>query len=787
MEIQHFHMIQKQDIRQPGIPVKAFFRLNAHGFAASLFTAFLIASSFNTASCALAAAAPPVITSLAAIHALSNNQAAGSIPVAFEATVTYHIKGSTGVFLQDGGLAIYADGPSTATLTPGDRVLVRGTTRASFRPEIAADSFTVVGQGAIPTPVPASYMQLVRGGFDCVRVKVRGTVKSADLVTYGKVANIYLQLSMDSGSIDAIIDSSDGQMLEKLRGAQVELAGSTSGEFDSKDQLTGIVLKVPAFSDVSIIKEAAIGPDAFPLIPMDKILEHSFQQDLSEQVRVEGTITYYLPGTAAVLQNGAKSLWIETRDEQPLAIGDRATAFGYPAVRNGILTLTAAEIEDSHQQIPVAPEIISWDQLDSGANAFNLISIDGQVVKEGREEYQDEYVLTAGGHLFSVVYRHIDYDLGFELPPMKQVPVGATVRVTGITSVTYGSNPFEGPAGFDVLLRSFDDIKVVAGPSWMNEHNLTRLVGVLLAIIIVIGIRQMWTERRARRHTATMAFIERSRGQILIDINNSRPLAETLEEIAALVTTSLSGARCWIEVDDGATLGKALPAESLTGLRVATDAIAGRSGAHLGTIHAVFEGQSKPAAEESEALSQAAGLAALAIETSRLFADLVHRSEFDQLTEIHNRFSFEKRLEQAIEAARKSAAIFGLLFIDLDDFKRVNDRYGHQNGDIYLQQVAVRMKHILRPADILARLGGDEFAVMLPRVHGRADVQEVSNRLQRCFDQPFILEDCGEVRGAASIGIALYPADGADRDSLLATADTAMYAAKEAKRSVFPD
>ena len=103
-----------------------------------------------------------------------------------------------------------------------------------------------------------------------------------------------------------------------------------------------------------------------------------------------------------------------------------------------------------------------------------------------------------------------------------------------------------------------------------------------------------------------------------------------------------------------------------------------------------------------------AGLAALAIETRRLYTDLLRRSEFDLLTDIQNRFSLEKHLDALIERARETAGIFGLIYIDLDGFKLVNDRYGHQVGDLYLQEAAARMKHQLRPGDILARLGGDD-------------------------------------------------------------------------------
>jgi diguanylate cyclase (GGDEF)-like protein len=764
-------MIHRQGTRQPGPRILAWFRLCDR----------ILGMTIVAASSALALAAPPgTITSLAALHSLTNDEAARSIPAAFEATVTYYVKGSSGLFVQDGGLAIYVEAPENLTLVPGDRILVRGKTGAGFRPGIVAESVTVVGHRAVPAPVPAGYTQLVRSDFDCVRVMVRGTVRSADLVTYGNVPNIYLELSIDGGPVNAIINSTDGSMLGKLPGAEVEVAGSAGAIFDGKRQLTGAILKVPALSDVKILKESPSGPGALPVTPIDHILAHFYVRDLSERVRVEGTITYYLPGAAVVLQNGARSLWIETKDQQPHNIGDRAAALGYPAARNGVLTLTAAEVEDSHQRSPIAPQRIGSDELYSGTNAFNLISIEGQIVKEGREKYQDKYLLSAGGNLFSVVYRHIDENLGFELPPMKQVPLGATVRITGIASVSYGANPFEGPADFNVLLRSFDDIVVVAKPSWRNVHNLTRLVEILLAVIFIIGIRVIWTERQARLRNATMAYFERRRGKILEDINNSRPLAEILESINELLSTRLGGAPCWIQVKDGATLGNFLSENSRVGLRIVQEPIPSRSGPALGDIFAVFGPHTKPNAAETESLARAAGLARLAFETSRIYSDLVHRSEFDLLTDIHNRFSFEKQIATAIEAARQSARIFGLLYVDLDDFKQVNDQFGHHSGDLYLQEVALRMKHQLRPGDILARLGGDEFAVILPNVRSRANVQEVTLRLESGFEQPFTLGGC-TLHGTASIGIAIYPADGTTRDSLLSTADAAMYVAKQTK------
>jgi diguanylate cyclase (GGDEF)-like protein len=382
--------------------------------------------------------------------------------------------------------------------------------------------------------------------------------------------------------------------------------------------------------------------------------------------------------------------------------------------------------------------------------------------------------------VLSAVYRHPFPGAGFVLPPMKQVPLNAKVRITGISMVFSDSVPTNNAVvSYYMLLRNFDDVAVIAEPSWLNVRNLILLVGLLLAVVIAVGARGWFIERKVRRQTATLAYIERRRSRILEDINGSRPLAEIIEEITELVSFKLKGAPCWCQIVDGALLGNC--PQKLSALRIVQHEIPARSGAARGTLFAAFDPLTKPSAIESEALSMAAALATLAIETRRLYSDLLRRSEFDLLTDIHNRFSLDKRLEDQIDDARQNAGIFGLVYIDLDGFKQINDLYGHQVGDLYLQEVALRMKRQLRNVDMLARVGGDEFAALVPVVRSRADVEEIALRLERCFDGPFDVEG-NILHGSASVGIALYPQDANTKDSLLNAADAAMYVAKHIQR-----
>ena len=750
-----------------------------------LISAVAIVICWASAAWASAPVAPVTLTSLDAIHGLSNAEAGKHFPVDFEATVTYFRTDDRTLFVQEGNAAIYLFTARNLKLVPGDRVRVRGITAPSFRPIVETNDIAVLYHGDPPKPIPASYDEMVRIQHDAMLVTVRAVVRSADVVLSNNVRLIYLHMLADGGTVDASVKSGDGSGLKELLDAEVEVTGVASAIFDSKMQQTGVMLHSNTMADVKVLKPAGTSPWTLPVTPMDTILAEYRVRDLTTRVRVHGTITYYQPGVAVVLQDGSKSIWIDTETSDPLQIGDIADANGFPDVHSGFLNLVRGEIQDSHLQAPIEPRPGTWEDLSTSDNVqfghiYDLVSIEGKVVTEAREAEQDAYVLDTNGHLFTAIYHHSDKASLIPLPPMKQVPLGSMVRVSGVC-VELSSNQRNGPVPFNILLRSFDDITVVARPSLLTVRNLILLVGVLLAVVFAVGARGWAIERRVRRQTASLALIEQRRSRILEDINGSRPLAEIVEEITELVSFKLRGAPCWCQIADGAQLGNR--PRNLTGLRIVRNEIPAHTGPALGDLSAAFDALDKPRNNESETLSMAVALTALAIETRRLYSDLRHRSEFDLLTDIHNRFSLDKYLDRQIDETRQNAGIFGLIYIDLDKFKQVNDVYGHLVGDQYLQEVALRMKRQLRGVDMLARLGGDEFAVLLPRVRNRAKVEEIAQRLDRSFEEPFPIEGL-VLHGSASVGIALYPEDGVTKDDLLSAADAAMYVAKKTRRRI---
>ncbi|MGA2832940.1 MAG: GGDEF domain-containing protein [Terracidiphilus sp.] len=727
------------------------------------------------------AGAPAPLTTLRAIHALGNAEAAQHLPVAFEATVSFIRASEQLLFVQDDNVAVFVFIPTNTRLALGDRILVRGTMRPSFRPIVLSDNILLLHHGVRPAPVTATYGEMIHNQRDCMTVNVRVTVHTADPMRSRNSHGALLKLFTDTGEFDAEIESADPGALDDLLDAEVEITGVTSGLFDSKMEQVGVLLHASTMADVKILKRAKSSPWTLPLQPMDEIISGYQVRNLSARVRVHGTITYYQPATAVVLQDGKRSLWVQTATTKPLRIGDQADATGFPDVHDGMLNLAGGEVQDSEVYSPITPHQATWRDLSYRSNidfghSYDLVSIEGQVVTEAREATQDVYVLSTDGHMFSAIFRHSD----LEPPPLREIPVGSGVRVTGICVAEVSNRSRDNPP-FNILLRSYDDIMVVAKPSLLNVRNLMILVGLLLAVIVAVAARGWAIERKVRRQVAALALIEQRRGRILEDINGSRPLTEIIDEITELVSFKLSGAPCWCKIADGALLGNCPP--KLTGLRVVQNEIPSRSGPTLGTMFVALDPLAKPAANESEAMSMASALSALAIETRRLYTELHHRSEFDLLTDTHNRFSLDKHLDRQIAETSQNADIFGLIYIDLDKFKQINDAYGHQFGDLYLQAVALRMKRQLRSVDLLARIGGDEFAVMLPLVHNRAKVEEIAERLERSFEEPFMIKGQA-LYSAASFGIAIYPEDGDARDDLLTSADAAMYVAKNAKHAV---
>ncbi len=742
------------------------------------------------------ACAQPAVRTIEQLNRLSHDQADRGLAVRIEGTVTFVQPYDGSLFVESDGHGTYVNFARDKGLKPGDRVVVKGVTDASFRPEVTATDVEVLGHGSLPKPVRTSFPDLIRARFDSRYVVVKGHVLSAAMDKSIPIPGMRLKLSVPEGEIEGRIAYPGSMKPEDMLDSEVDLTGVAGGAFDSRMEMAGVWLDVNSDKDVTVLRRAPASPWATPEVPLDEVLYAYRPSSKSERVHVTGTLTYYVPTELAVIEHHGRAMLVETGVGAPIAAGTPVEVTGFPEVVGGSVRITEGQIRATSDGSQVTPTPIDWEHASTGKFAYSLVAMEGEVVALVPDSRVILMVLKSEGHLYSATLRRSSGD-STEIGSQAIPEIGSRVRVTGVCFVDSGDH-WRDRLWFDVRLRSLKDLVTLQAPSWWTVKRLA-YVSTLLSIVILGAV--IWAgllDRRVRRQNAILARQsqedairerraarqEQSRSYILELINSTRPLPEVLAEIRKMVSTRLFGAPCWFELTG--TAGEFVELERPTAEGVVSREMFSPDGSLLGKLMAAPVKGSTSEAELDAALNAGARLAELAIDTRRLYSDLRHRSEFDLLTDIPNRFSMEKHLDQLMASAHlrrgDDKAIFGLIYVDLDKFKEVNDRHGHRVGDLYLQAVTARMKFQLRNGDVLARVGGDEFIALVPILRSRADAEEIVVRLERSFDEPFEIEGVKFI-GSASVGLAVYPEDGDSKEELQRAADAQMYAHKESKKA----
>lgn len=368
----------------------------------------------------------------------------------------------------------------------------------------------------------------------------------------------------------------------------------------------------------------------------------------------------------------------------------------------------------------------------------------------------------------------------------------------------------------DYLIRCKDGSR-----RWLSDHSYPwrdasgRLLG---AVGVLADIN-----RRKRAE-----LLERDRNRVLEQIVNNAPLADILGELVALIETHQPDTIASVQLRRGRKLFTAvaprLPqsfAELLApGLPIRPDAGACGSAAYhrrrvisdiasdphwqryreaalacglrtcwaapilsakgelLGTFAMYYTTPKPPSREAIALLESVVNLAAIAIERQQLTEQLTHQAQHDPLTGLANRLTFEVQFKQALQRAQRHGERLALLFIDLNDFKTINDSLGHHVGDLLLKAVARRLRQSVRRSDTVARLGGDEFVLILNDITCASAAQLVADKLAAAMAAPFVIKE-HTLHLSASIGVSLYPDDGSDAEALMQRADSLMYQVKQ--------
>lgn len=734
------------------------------------------------------------LTTVAQVRALTPGAVGTSVPVELHAVVTYYDPAEGQVFVQDSTGAIFLQVPASApAVHPGDEVLVRGTTTPSYSVNVRADSIQDLGKGTLPKPLPVTWSGIVARQNDCLYVTLNGTVRSATLqYTSGAGGKqpapyVLMNLQTDGGSVRVNMQNAPGIDPIRLLDAQVRLTGAVGGIFDGKFQQTGAEVWVSSARHMQVLKPGLANPAALPLTQISRIMAHSYIRDESQRVHVRGSITLYQPGLDVVVETPRHAaVLVNTYEQSALRVGQVADVVGFPDLRQYSEVIGDGNVLPTAAMQAIAPVPVTWESALAGDYPYELVSMQGVVAAEVHERHQDTLVIQTGSHVFSAMLQRAVWNPEYDQGALPNYQIGSRVRVTGVCFVHAGG-PWTTPEWFDLQLRSPRDVTVLASPSWWTVRHLLQTSAALLLLTLAALLWAAMLQRKVRKQTEQIrltmeseaarerriAQLEAERGRVLEAINSMRSLDEVLGLILGLIRTQLHNEACWCELSNGTRVGDAAPDDGSL-LVVRRDVYSG-AGERLGSL--VVAGADAYHSRAGEVLEVGASLTALAIDTRRLYETLVHRSQYDQLTNAANRFLLESRLEETLALAARMHTKFALVYIDLDQFKRVNDVYGHRVGDVYLQQVTQRLSEKLRSMDTLARVGGDEFVALIPSVRSHAEAEEIGQRLMRAFDAPFSIE-AYSLHGSASLGIAVYPDDGLTKDELQRVADGAMYEKK---------
>lgn len=205
--------------------------------------------------------------------------------------------------------------------------------------------------------------------------------------------------------------------------------------------------------------------------------------------------------------------------------------------------------------------------------------------------------------------------------------------------------------------------------------------------------------------------------------------------------------------------------------------IMGKTGLILGTFTLFTESSAALTNEDLSLISIATDVSSIAIEGKRAEEKAIRLAHYDEVTQLPNRFLFGQHLSKAISYADRRDGNLAVLYLDLDRFKAINDSFDHEQGDQVLKDIALRLKDCLNDSDTIARVGGDEFMLLFDRYTSARELTELADQLLQAAAKPFVIEG-QELQISASIGIAVFPEDGKDTQTLMKNAEIAMYRAK---------
>lgn len=700
--------------------------------------------------------------------------------------VTYFDTVTPNLFVQDatGGIWVDLRGSKLAPPSPGQVLDLRGVAGFGFSPYITDPQWKVVGHAAPPKPVHLLYDDVAAGSFDGQWVQMDGVVRSFVQQAEGNV--LVIDVATPTGVFKVRVPNYHDAFPMELVDAKVRFNGVCGAAFNSRQQLVAIHLFMPSLKNVQVLEAPPKDPFAIPPTPIAQVRRFSANLTDEHRIKVIGTVTARFPQQGIYITDATGGLYAESQDGTPIVEGDQVEVIGFPSAGGFSPVLKSASIRPTRSHIAPRTTPVSGREALKGSHDAELVTLTG-TLRSFRESRSDPSLVVESDD-------HVTFEAS--LPRSGQLSsdalVGSRLELTGICVVRADENG--NPADFRLVLRLPEDIRVLASPPWLtSQRAMFILCGLVVVTLGIIGW-VMILRRRVRHQTAI----------ITAKLKNEMALEQRYRDIFERNITGLYIARADGKVVDcndacarilGYSGRAALFADSSRACEIIQQF-------HESSSHASFTSGTEQSFERPDG-TEAWVLCSLRLVREKDSGDdlfegsLVDITErklaeeriqflafFDSLTTLPNRALVLDRLSKGIAVARRRRERLGVLHLDIDNFKIINDCLGHSQGDELLRNIAHRLQACARQEDTVARLGGDEFLIALGPINSPEDAAIVAERIARELKPAFSLNG-HHLSVTCSIGISIFPAHGEDAETLMKNADAAMYSAKESGRNTF--
>ncbi|MGB0066258.1 MAG: EAL domain-containing protein, partial [Terracidiphilus sp.] len=595
-----------------------------------------------------------------------------------------------------------------------------------YAPVIVAAKFVVEGPVPLPVPIQATPELAAAGLLDSQFVSIEGVVHPLKFAEqpYHPVFTFALYTSLGQVHVFTAPGFPDLRKSSQIEDARVRMQGVFSTVYNQRRQLVGYQLQLASPANIQIIEPAVADPLAMPATPIGSLLRYSHGSHFGHRVKIAGAVTMagnefvYVQDQSGGVQVGG--------DVRSVHLGQRIEAVGYPTLAGRYSPVLSDAV---FRSLPgsdfIQPQTASADVISHGNYDAQLVTIEGRLLAAVPGPGSINLLLQSGIQTFTA-----ELDLPSRGGDLADLRAGSVLRLTGVASAQIDSNNVYQllqlePVGFKLLLRVPEDVTVIrAAPYWTSEKTLGLLALLLLLIVVILAWVAVLRRRVARQRIA---------------LEKASQTAQAIHDLSAAM--------------------EKVPAEQKFDARVSV-----RGSQEIAGLVVGFNAMLAQLLEKDNARRDA--------ETR-----LMLQATIDDLTGLPNRRVLADQLSQSMARARREQHMLGLLYIDLDGFKLVNDSFGHAAGDRLLVEVGQRLSSRVRQSDTLARIGGDEFTVILHSIRSRDDAQRAAESVLESLVNPFHVEG-HEITIGASIGISIFPDANSDNDNLLQQADSAMYSAK---------